>query len=63
MYSHKTSFVYGFHGIDKGTAFKILNQDIDFKLSKNDYDWLGKGIYFWENNYERAIQLRIIFMV
>lgn len=33
MYSHKTSFIYGFHGIDKETAFKILNQDIDFKLT------------------------------
>ncbi len=56
MYSNKTSFIYGFHGIDKEIAFKILNQDVNFKLSKNDYDWLGKGIYFWENNYERAVQ-------
>ena len=22
----------------------------------NDYDWLGNGIYFWENNEERARQ-------
>lgn len=25
------------------------------KASENDYDWLGKGFYFWENNYERAL--------
>ena len=24
--------------------------------SKNDYDWLGNGIYFWENNYLRALE-------
>jgi len=23
--------------------------------SQNRYDWLGNGIYFWENNYERAL--------
>jgi hypothetical protein len=26
------------------------------KPSENRYDWLGNGIYFWENNYERAFQ-------
>ena len=56
MYSNKPSFIYGFHAIDKDVAFEILNQNIDFKLSDNSYDWLGQGIYFWENNYERAIQ-------
>ena len=54
MYSTKPSFVYGFHGLDKTIALQILNQDTDFKPSSNDYDWLGNGIYFWENNYERA---------
>jgi hypothetical protein len=24
--------------------------------SRNDYDWLGHGIYFWENNYHRALE-------
>lgn len=24
--------------------------------SSNDYDWLGSGIYFWENDPERAMQ-------
>ena len=56
MYSNKTSFIYGFHGIDRTIAYKILNQELDFELSNNSYDWLGQGIYFWENNYERAVQ-------
>ena len=54
MYSRKTSFVYGFHGLDKRITFQILNQEIDFEPSHNIYDWLGDGIYFWENNFERA---------
>ncbi len=24
--------------------------------SKNDYDWLGNGMYFWENNAQRALE-------
>ncbi len=54
MYTKKPSFVYGFHGLDKEVALKILNKQIDFKTSHNEYDWLGNGIYFWENNFKRA---------
>ena len=56
MYSTKLSFVYGFHGLDREIAFRILNQEDNFRHSNNSYDWLGNGIYFWENNYQRAIQ-------
>jgi len=28
----------------------------DFKFSKNDYDWLGHGIYFWEANPLRGLE-------
>jgi hypothetical protein len=56
MYSSKPSYVFGFHGLDEDVAMNILTQKDEFKQSTNDYDWLGNGIYFWENNYERAIQ-------
>ena len=56
MYSTKPSFVYGFHGLDREVAIRILNQEDNFRHSNNSYDWLGNGIYFWENNYQRAIQ-------
>ena len=59
MYSAKPSFVYGFHGLDKEIALRILNQEDNFRPSENSYDWLGSGIYFWENNYQRAIQYAI----
>lgn len=56
MYNSKPSFIYGFHGVDKEIAMKILNQEKEFKQSSNKYDWLGNGTYFWENNYPRAKQ-------
>lgn len=59
MYSSKPAIVYGFHGLDKDVAIKILNQESEFKHSNNKYDWLGNGVYFWENNLERAHQYAV----
>ncbi|QWA10814.1 hypothetical protein GTU79_27220 [Sodalis ligni] len=56
MYSSKPSVVYGFHGMDKAAAMSILNYQDNFRHSNNIYDWLGDGVYFWENNHERAKQ-------
>ncbi len=56
MYSTKPTIIYGFHGLDKTVATKILNHEEFFKHSDNKYDWLGNGVYFWENNLERAHQ-------
>lgn len=55
MYSNKTGLILGFHGCDKSVVEKIVTQKEEFKKSENDYDWLGNGIYFWENNYHRAL--------
>jgi len=59
MYKTKTSFVYGFHGIDEKVAYQILNNKAQFLPSCNKYDWLGSGIYFWENNISRAKQYAV----
>ena len=59
MYTRKPSFIYGFHGLDEDIAIKILNKEMDFKSSNNNYDWLGNGIYFWENNFQRAEEYAI----
>ncbi len=56
MYSSKPHFVYGFHGTDEKVAFKILNKVKDFTPSNNSYDWLGFGVYFWENDEQRALE-------
>lgn len=56
MYNSSPTILYGFHGTDREAALKILNHVDNFHHSNNDYDWLGQGIYFWENNLERAEQ-------
>lgn len=57
MYSKRTGFVLGFHGCDKTTRDSIVSEKgVILKKSENNYDWLGHGIYFWENNHERALK-------
>lgn len=56
MYSSLPSFVLGFHGCDKTLADKLVSGKTRLKPSQNDYDWLGHGIYFWENNPQRALE-------
>lgn len=56
MYDSKPTVVYGFHGIDKDSALNIVAGNAELFHSKNKYDWLGEGVYFWENNLERAHQ-------
>ena len=34
----------------------ILTGKSGLQASRNDYDWLGNGIYFWEDSYQRAFQ-------
>jgi hypothetical protein len=45
----------GFHGTDEDTAEKVLAGKDQLTPSRNDYDWLGHGIYFWEYSPERAL--------
>jgi hypothetical protein len=46
--------VLGFHGCDKEVFEKVIYKKQALTPSKNTYDWLGHGIYFWEHNLERA---------
>ncbi|MEO1134833.1 MAG: hypothetical protein AAFX40_19300 [Cyanobacteria bacterium J06639_1] len=50
--------VIGYHGCDRDVAERILLDPTGnaFRESTNDYDWLGKGIYFWEYGLDRALQ-------
>jgi hypothetical protein len=47
--------IVGYHGCDAEVAANVLLHDAPLSLSENDYDWLGKGIYFWEQGPQRAI--------
>ncbi len=56
MYSRRLNFVLGFHGCDINVRDKVVLEQESLRESENDYDWLGHGIYFWENNYDRALE-------
>ncbi len=55
MYLSKFGLIIGFHGCDESVRDKIVNNKAKFSPSENDYDWLGSGVYFWENNQQRAL--------
>lgn len=56
LYSHRSQLVLGFHGCDATLAEQVALGRTMLKNSDHDYDWLGPGIYFWENDVDRAEQ-------
>ncbi len=56
LYSRRSNLVIGFHGCDQSVVERVIAGKTELLASTNDYDWLGNGIYFWENNEERAWQ-------
>jgi len=56
MYSNRSNLIIGFHGCDKDVRDSLLTHPNDIQISEKPYDWLGHGIYFWENNYARALR-------
>ncbi|WP_257667305.1 hypothetical protein [Parapedobacter tibetensis] len=56
MYDIRPNLLIGFHGCDAAVCHELINKPDKVKLNKEPFDWLGHGIYFWENNYERALQ-------
>jgi hypothetical protein len=60
----RAGFVLGFHGCDVSTANAIFSgRTKHLRPSKNSYDWLGSGIYFWETSPTRAHQYAQISMI
>lgn len=56
MYQRLPSWVLGFHGTDHSTVQRLVKNPKEvFDPSNNDYDWLGPGVYFWENDPVRAM--------
>jgi hypothetical protein len=55
MYSTRTGLILGFHGCDQSVVTKVLNNEDTLENSNNEYDWLGPGIYFWDNSPSRAL--------
>jgi len=45
--------VVGYHGCHAKVAHQLLDGE-PFRMSGNEYDWLGSGVYFWEHAPFRA---------
>lgn len=57
MYKKRDNLIFGFHGCDETVCDALVSgEQKNLNFSKNDYDWLGKGMYFWENDPERALE-------
>lgn len=56
LYANRPNLTIGFHGCDQSVVDKVIAGKENLLASTNDYDWLGSGIYFWENNEERALE-------
>jgi hypothetical protein len=50
--------VIAYHGCDADIADRLIAGE-PFRRSRNDYDWLGEGIYFWEFGQHRALQFAL----
>lgn len=56
MAYHQPFQITGFHSCDREVGLAVLNGDSELKPSDNIWDWLGGGIYFWEQNPARALE-------
>ncbi len=55
MYSTRSNLILGFHGCEKSEQEKLIKSTSYLKKSDKSFDWLGHGMYFWENNPQRAL--------
>ncbi|MBC9932048.1 hypothetical protein ICL07_16810 [Chitinophaga qingshengii] len=55
MYTATPGLVIGFHGCERSLRDDVINEREKLRSSLGKYEWLGHGIYFWQNNYERAL--------
>jgi hypothetical protein len=46
--------VIGYHACSRDVAGRLLVEGEAFRESKNAWDWLGRGVYFWEFGHQRA---------
>lgn len=59
-YQRLPTWVLGFHGCDESIARAVLGDPTQhLEPSLNKWDWLGSGIYFWENDPARAMQFAL----
>jgi hypothetical protein len=53
MMSNGELIVWGYHGTTRARADAILSGG-QFRISQNPWEWLGDGVYFWQDAPHRA---------
>jgi len=56
---HHPYQVIGFHSCEREVGLRVLTGKDHLRPSDNPWDWLGPGIYFWEDNPYRALTYAI----
>lgn len=56
MIKHYMPPIIGYHGCDRAIAEDVLSGKAVLNNSENDYDWLGSGVYFWVDSFERGYE-------
>lgn len=51
--------IVGYHGCDRKVAESVLLHGELLHASENPYDWLGRGVYFWEHGPNRAYEFAV----
>ena len=59
MHDHRPYRIFAYHSCDKEVGLKVLLGQDNLKASDNNWDWLGNGIYFWEENPYRALNYAV----
>jgi hypothetical protein len=59
MPHHQPFEVIGYHSCDRKTGLAAINGELQLNHSENTWDWLGWGVYFWEQNPEKALHYAI----
>ena len=59
MSSNHPLEVTGYHSCNKEIGLKVLNGQDILHPSANKWDWLGPGVYFWEQNPLRALEYAV----
>jgi hypothetical protein len=56
LYQRQPSFVLGFQGNDSKLVDAVVGRSVPhLDQSRDTTEWLGHGVYFWENDPERAL--------
>lgn len=56
MYSTRPGLILGFHGCDESLVADVVSGKTSLQNSTNKYDWLGHGVYMWDNSPSRALE-------